>query len=209
MSIADHLAYSLERKDQEPNKRLANQLVANDDRAGVHEIVDLFDEHRPRRLLMDAMLTLAYIAETKPELIIPHTDFLLSKLKDPIERVGWGSMIALAHITPLVAEKLYKELPKVLDAMERQSVVGRDHGFKVLVKLYQVDEYANDLIHIIVEQISNAPSNQLGQYAERAMTALRANHKKLLIEALEMRREELTNEYHIRRIDKNLKKLYK
>jgi len=62
---------------------------------------------------------------------------------------------------------------------------------------------------LIQEQLMKAPSNQLGQYAERLIEVLNKKHLNSLIETLESRREDVTNEHHIKRLNKNLKKLYK
>ena len=208
MPISEKLAYSQKRKDQLPNKETARIVLDAEDRSAIQELCKLIDSDFPKRLKMDATLTLAYIAEEKPELLKSHTDFLIDKLQDPIERVGWGSMIALSHMSSQASGKLYDQLPAILDAMDRDSIVGRDHGFRILVSLYVIDSYQEDLHFIILEQLRKVRPNQLGQYTERYMGVIKPHHKKDLIAVLEEDRSDL-NEYHIKRLAKNLKKLYK
>ncbi len=209
MSISDQLAYSQGRKDQEPNKILAQGIADIEDTKRLIELITFIESKPHRRLQMDAALTVAYVGELNPEMLIPHVDFLIEKLKDTIDRVAWGSMIALSHISPLVLDQMYKHLPELLDAMDMGSIVGRDHGFKILVNLYREERYSSDMLFILLEQIRKAPSNQLGQYAERLIEVIKDEHKSELITVLEERGQDLTNEYHLKRLTKNLKKLYK
>ncbi len=208
MAISDHLAYSQGRKDQIPNKLLAQEITSTGDSERLIELIQFIESKPHRRLQMDAALTVAYVGDLLPKMLIPHVDFLIEKLKDPIDRVAWGSMIALSHVSPLVIDQMYERLPEILDAMDMGSIVGRDHGYQVLVNLYKEDRYVSDMIFILLEQIRKAPSNQLGQYTERLMKVIRDEDRPELVTALEERRLELTNEYHLKRLTKNLKKLY-
>lgn len=209
MSIQNQLAHSLGRKDQVPNKALAQSIADAEYMSGLNKLIQFIESGPIDRLQMDAMLAIAYVAEQKPQLVVDHVDFLISKLNDPINRVIWGSMIALAHMADLVSDKLFEALPKVIDAMDAGTVVTRDFGFRILVSLYKVEQFCDDVFYIISDQIILAPSNQLGQYVERMIPIVKVDHKKKLIAILEERNVDLTNKHHIKRLNKNLKKLYK
>lgn len=209
MSIQNQLAHSLGRKDQAPNKALAQAVADAEDVDGLKELIQFIETRPHKRLQMDGMLTIAYVAEQKPSLVVDHVDFLISKLNDPINRVIWGSMIALAHMSDAISDKLFEALPKVIDAMDAGTVVTRDFGFRILVSLYKLEQYCDDVFYTISDQIILAPSNQLGQYVERMIPVVKADHKRKLIAILEERKGDLMNEYHIKRLTKNLKKLYK
>ena len=208
MPISDKLSYGMGQRDQGPNKILAQEIADSEDRNAVKELKVLVTSQVYKRLRMDATLTLAYIGELRPEMLIDSVDFLLGILDDPIDRVGWGSMIALSHISSIATEKMYSELPRILDAMDAGGIVGRDHGYRILIDLYTVEKYRADLFYVLLEQIQKSPPNQLGQYTERLMVVLKKENTKELISALEERRTELTNEHHLKRLTKNLKKLY-
>lgn len=208
MPIQDKLAYSVGRKDQLPNRKLAQEIVESGDPAQIKELIAFMESKPSRRPLMDAALTLAYISECDPEMMVVHIGYLLQRLDHEVERVGWGSMIALAHLVKVAPDEIYEELPVVLEAMKRDSIVGRDHGFRILVELYAVEKYREDLLHIILEQLAIARPNQLGQYTERFMGVLAPQHASELIQTLEERKLDLTNPYHEKRLTKNLKKLY-
>lgn len=209
MPIQDRLAANLGRKDQAPNHELADAIVAANDKISLNELITLFDQEQDKRVLMDASLTIAYVAERSPELVVSKLAFLLDQLTHRINRVSWASMIALSHLAPLVLEELYRKLVTILDAMDQGGVVGRDHGFRILLSLYGEHRYSEDVFIIIIEQLVKAPHNQLGQYVERLMGVLRPSHKLKLVEVLMRLRSELDNEFHLKRLDKNLKKLCK
>ena len=210
MPIQDHLAYAHRRKDQEPNKLLARRIVESEDAAQqLQELIDFFDTKPHKEFQKDCALTLAWIAEIQPELVAPQATYLIGKLKDPINRVIWGSMIALSGIAHLVQPQLYKALPSILDAMDEGTVVTRDHGYRILMILYQNKAYREDVFLLVLEQLLQAPSNQLGQYTEKWMAVMEKNHVPQVIAVLEERRPEISDPHHLRRLTKNLKKLYK
>lgn len=209
MPIQDQLAYALKRTDQGPNKKVAKQLVDSDGQEGIKELISFIEGKPIKRAQMDAMLALAYACEMQPKLFTAHVDFFVSKLDDPINRVIWGSMITLNYIAHLVTHELFEALPKIIDAMDAGTVVTRDYGFKIMVTLYQDKGIQDDMFLLMQEQLMRSPSNQLGQYAEGLMEVLNKNHLKPLIDTLEERRNDVSNEHHIKRLNKNLKNLYK
>lgn len=209
MSIQDQLVFAQNRNDQEPNKRVAKQIVDAGDEKEVKELVSFIETRPKQRAQSDAILALAYIGDQAPHLLAGEVDFLIDQLKSSINRVIFGSMIGLSHIAHLKKETLYDSLPQIIDAMDSGTVVTRDYGYRIMITLYQEDTLRNDLFLLIQEQLMKAPSNQLGQYAERLMAVLNKSHLKPLIETLEGRKEDISNEHHIKRLTKNLKNLYK
>lgn len=207
--VKHRLSYSLGDKTQIPNKELAVEIANSENKNAINELEQLVVESDVKRIKMDAIMTLAYVAELNPKFMVASVDFFIGLLNHPVERVGWGSMIGLFHVAALSQLKVYDNLSKVLDAMERDSIVGRDHGFKILVILYQHNQLRDDVYYLMLEQIRKVRPNQLGQYAERMMEVVIDNHKLALIETLEEKRLELSNPYHLNRLSKNLKKLYK
>ncbi|MEM9341220.1 MAG: hypothetical protein AAGA66_20995 [Bacteroidota bacterium] len=209
MPIHHRLASCQGRRDQALNRQLALEIASSQDEGMLQELLLLFDTATEKRLLMEAILTIAYISEINPQLVASKVDFLIHQLNHQVSRVRWGSMMALSHLVTLHPEQIFQHVPEILTCMEKGSVVGRDYGFRILVTLYTYDHYAEDLFLIILEQLSGAPSNQLGQYTERLTFVLRGRHQPELIRVLEHLRGDLENEHHLRRLDKNLKKLYK
>ncbi|WP_436514947.1 hypothetical protein [Ekhidna sp. To15] len=209
MPIHDNLAYALDRNDQEPNKIVAKQIVDARDEKQVEEMVSFILNRPKQRAQADAILALAYVGELNPKLLSGQVDFLIEELKSPINRVIFGSMIALAHVAQLQKEKLFEALPQIIDAMDIGTVVTRDHGYRIMITLYQDSRFQADVFLLIQEQLMKAPSNQLGQYAERLIEVVNDSNINSLIETLEERRNDISNEHHIKRLNKNLKHLYK
>ncbi len=209
MSIQDQLAYAQERNDQEPNKLLANKIAISGGKNQVKELIDFIESRPKQRAQSDAILALAYVGELNPDLLSEQVDFLIKELKSPINRVIFGSMIGLAHIAHLQIEKLFGALPQIIDAMDAGTVVTRDHGYRIMITLYQDPRVQADVFQLIQEQLMKAPSNQLGQYAERLIEVVNKSHINSLIDILEERRNDVSNEHHVKRLNKNLKKLYK
>ncbi len=205
MPIQDFLSSAQGNRDQGPNHELADRIVAGE--FAVEELVEFFRTKPHRDLQKDAVLTLAYVAEQAPELITPYTDLLVDNLGSKINRVVWGSLIALAHITPKIPDEVFQHLPKVIDAMHASTVVARDYGFRILAIIYTSDQHREDVFPLVLEEVHLAPANQLGQYAERIMEVLEAEHRDTLRKVLEERREELSNPHHLKRLEKNLKRL--
>ncbi len=206
MAVQDFLSSALGQKDQAPNHQLARRIVAGEFSAG--ELVAFFETRPHPDEQKDAILTLAYVAEQSPDLMVPYVDFLLQNFHSKINRVVWGSMIALAHIASKIPDKMYQSLPAVIDAMHATTVVGRDHGFKILVVCYGQEKYREDVFALILEEILLAPSNQVGQYVERFIEVILPEHTDVLKKVLEELRKELTDPHHLRRLEKNLRKLH-
>ena len=209
MSIQDKLAFALDRNDQYPNRQVAESIVDTGGKKKVEELAAFVISQPGQRAQSDAILALAYVGELAPELLSDQAEFLIDQLDSPINRVIFGSMIGLAHIAHLQAEKLFDALPQIIDAMDTGTVVTRDHGYRIMITLYGKNRFQEDLFALIQEQLMKAPSNQLGQYIERLIPVLNKMHLNLLIETLEERQNDIVNEYHVKRLNKNLKKLYK
>ena len=62
MAIQEHLAYSLDRKDQEPNKNLAERIVNKGGEAQLQELVDFFLTQPHKEFQKDSVLTLAWVS---------------------------------------------------------------------------------------------------------------------------------------------------
>lgn len=205
MAIQDHLASSLGRKDQGPNHSLAEKIVAGDQ--DIQELVTFFKTKPHRDLQKDAIITIAYVSELDPRPVLPFFDLLTENLDSSISRVVYGSMMALSRIASLIPERIFEELPRIIDTMHGDSIVARDYGFRILTEMYAVPKYAEDVFPLAIEEIQLAPDNQLGQYVERLLPLLKEDHRSILRKILEARKEELQNPYHLKRLDKNLKKL--
>lgn len=209
MSVTGHFASSLGRNSQLPNKELARQIVASNDGNAVGEIMNLISNSPNTDLLADALKVLEMIGEKKPVLASPAFDVVLPLLLTKVNKIQWRAMTVLSTIAGFHQHTIFTQLGKILEIMDQGSVITRDSGFKILVALYVNPTYSNELAPLMLEQILAAPDNQLGQYAEKWMKVIRAEHAAALTMALESRRRDLTHPSHQKRIDKILLKLKK
>lgn len=207
MPIQDKLPYALGRKDQGPNKMLADEIVKGQE--SLKELVDFLESKPRKEFQKDAALTIGYVAEQAPQQVEPYFEVLIRNLDSKINRVVWASMISLFHISSGTKKELFDHLGIIIQRMDEGTVVTRDYGIRILMALYQEPSYREDCLPLILEQISMAPSNQTGQYTERFGAIVSPSHIEAFVQCLEEKLLELNNEHHIKRVKKTIKKLYK
>ena len=205
-NVINRLSSAMDRRDQGPNEAIAQEVVASGNPDLLQEVVQVILSNNPVRLKNDAVMVLMAISRIKPGILLEQTRLLISLLDSKSNRQVWGSMIALANMAPMVREDIKPYLAKILRAMDEGTVVTRDHGFTILTELYK-DDPSGDLLALINEQLLNAPPNQVGQYTEKFMEVVRKEDLSSFIATLEVRAQELTNEHHLKRLGKNLRKL--
>ena len=89
-----------------PNQELARELAARDDQAGIQEIADNL-ANKNKSVQSDCIKVLYEIGYLKPQLIAQYAEVFLGLLHSKINRMVWGSMIALATIARLQPEQLW------------------------------------------------------------------------------------------------------
>ena len=70
-------------------------------------------------------------------------------------------------------------------------------------------KYKKDIYPLVIEQLHNAPDNQLGQYAEKFLKVLNKDHQNSFEQILSSRQPYLEKDAHRKRIAKIQKKLWK
>ncbi|MBV6647646.1 MAG: hypothetical protein KI790_19465 [Cyclobacteriaceae bacterium] len=208
MDISSRLASSQNRRDQGPNKEFAEEIARTRDGQLLDELIFFLGQKPKVPLANDAVLVLTALSELAPEMLVEKVDFLVDTLQSNVSRQVFASMIALHNISDIRPQLLVPHLTLILDAMTT-SIVAKDHGFSILCSVYTIPEQQENILHLVMEQIFSAPPNQLGQYTEKFMVVVGSSHINDFREALLTRREELNNEHHLKRLDKNLKKLRK
>lgn len=205
-NVTDRFASALDRRDQGPNEAIAEEIARGATPDLLRDVTKVLESKANTRLKNDAVMVMMALSRIAPHFLEDHFDLLMKVLRSSSNRQVFGSMIALANLAPLKRRELRGHIPMILKAMDQGTVVTRDHGFTILTELYKEDQ-SGDLLSLINEQILKAPPNQLGQYTEKFMIVVRPGDIPALIEALEARAGELTNEHHLKRLGKNLKKL--
>lgn len=106
MSILPKLASAQGRKDEEPNKELARELVANDDIDGIREAAENL-RNKDRRIQTDCLSVLEQVGLLKPELIEDYAADFIELLFSKVNRLVWAAMINLALIADRKALEIF------------------------------------------------------------------------------------------------------
>ena len=206
MSVLPQLATRLGRRDEEPNKQLAQHIADNGDTAAVEELVQLL-QHKEKNIQSDSIKVLYEVGEKNPNLLAPHVQVFIQLLKSKNNRLVWGAMSALDAVATAKTDELYQNLTVILDAAARGSVITKDRANKILVQLARVPAYTPDALTLLIDQLKDAPLNQLPSYAEQTATVVTPSFKSELVRVLQVRLPEVEQESKRKRLEKVLKKL--
>src|SRR5580658_6598072 len=113
MTVLDKLASTIGRRDTEPNKDLAEQIVAKNDKAAIKELVVNLS-NKDKNIQSDCIKVLYEVGERKPELIAEYDKEFLELLSNKNNRLVWGAMTALDCIASINPKGIYKNLALIL-----------------------------------------------------------------------------------------------
>jgi hypothetical protein len=208
MLLIDKLATRLNRRDEEPNKQLAQTIAETNDAVAVKELISLL-YHKDRNIQSDAIKVLDETGKLKPDLVKPYIPELVKLLQHKNNRMVWGAMAALSAIAPEAPAILYDNLNAILDTAAIGSVITKDHAVKILTILAATPAYTDDCIALLLDQLKDAPVNQLPTYAENAATIVTPNYKPEMARVLTQRLPEVIQDAKRKRLIKVLQKLQK
>jgi hypothetical protein len=206
MSILNKLASSLDRRDEKPNQELAKQLSKSGDKKAIKELVDNLS-NKDKNIQSDCIKVLYEIGEQKAELIADYDKEFLTLLENKNNRLIWGAMTALDCIAGINPKSIYKNLNKILDASDKGSVITKDHGVSILIKLAAIKTYADNALTLLLAEFKTCPTNQLPMYAENAIPVIGDKYKKDFIKVLTSRLGDIEKDTKKKRVEKVIKKL--
>lgn len=205
MTVADRLAGAMDRRDEAPNVALAEDLAGKGDKAGIAELVQLVREGTPRQR-NDAMKVLYEIGARSPDLIGAYCPDFIHALGSKANRQVWGAMAALDTVAELRAAEIAAELPKVIEAADRGSVIAKDRCTSLLVKLAR-SGYAEKAVPILVDRLKDAAPNQFPTYAEETAAVITPEAKPGLLAVIRARLDGIVQKTKRERMEKLLAKL--
>ncbi|MGO4695319.1 hypothetical protein AB4Z50_13680 [Paenibacillus sp. 2TAB26] len=206
MTIIDKLASSLNRKDEGPNQELAKYIADRDDKGAVIELVDNL-HNNDKNIQSDCIKVLYEIGDLRPSLIAEYSKEFVTLLNHGNNRLVWGAMTALNAITLENPEVIYLSLEKIVDITGKGSVITKDQGVNILIKLCSIKPYADHAFTLLIEQLKKCPTNQLPMYAENAISIVNDNNKTLFIKTLSSRLGDIEKDTKRKRVEKLIKKL--
>jgi len=206
MSALEQLSTSLGRADELPNIALAERIVLEKDVPAVRELVEILNG-KDKALKSDALKALYEVGYRSPELIAPFIAQFKNLLANPDNRLVWGAMCAIDGIAVVKPDAVYMILPQIMAAVDRGTVITRDHAVKTLAKLAAQERFARTAMPLLLEQLRTAPLNQLPMYAELAAAVVLPQDTATMRTILESRLPELPTEAKKKRVEKALRRL--
>jgi len=206
VTVLNKLATALERKDEEPNIKLAIQISDENDVSGIKELVENLS-NKSKDIQNDCIKVLYEIGERKPTLLIEYTNEFLKLLSSKNNRLQWGAMTALSSIVLEIPQTIFDALPTILSAGEKGSVITKDQVVNTLIKLCSIEEYKERAFEYLIQQLQTSQTNQLPMYAERAMPIINQQNKQIFIMTLNARMNEIEKETKRKRVEKVINKL--
>lgn len=206
MTVIEQLASVQGRRDEAPNVELAARIVAAKDKGAVKELVALL-RHKSKDIQSDSIKVLYEVGEQAPSLIAGHAAAFIDLLEHKNNRLQWGAMTALDALTGEDPKRIYAALPAILKVADAGSVITKDHAVNILIKLCANKTYQKAAFSLLLEQLNDAPTNQLPMYAERAIPIINDSNKKPFIAVLTARLDEFDKESKRKRVEKVIKKV--
>ncbi|TAL38896.1 MAG: hypothetical protein EPN93_03455 [Spirochaetes bacterium] len=192
MTVLDKLASAQGRRDDEPNRELARAIAAKKDARAVAELAENLSNPE-KSIRGDCIKTLYEIGYVAPALIASHADAFIALLDSGDNRMVWGAMIALSTFAGIRASDLFKASERIVQAMEKGSVITVDAGVKVLAGVAAADVRSGARVFpLLLTHLANCRPKEVGQHAETVLVAVNAKNKKAFIETLEARIEHLS-----------------
>lgn len=206
MSIQPQLAASLGIPDEQPNIALAEAIAREHNSAAIRELISILNG-KDKALKSDALKVLYEVGYRAPDLIAPFIAQFKNLLTNPDNRLVWGAMCAIDGIATTKPDAVFLILPQIMAAVERGTVITRDHAVKTLTKLAAQERFARTAMPLLMEQLRTAPTNQLPMYAELVASIILPPDAPTMRAILEARLPELPSAAKKKRIEKALKKL--
>lgn len=205
MTVLDRLAGALERRDEQPNVALAEDIVARDDKAAIVELAEAV-RSGPARQANDALKVLYEVGARRPDLVGGQCPVFIEALKSSSNRQVWGAMTALDAVAEQRAETLVAELPAIIAAADRGSVIAKDHCNSILVKLARAG-YGDKAVPLLVERLKTAAPNQFPSYAEAMAPVIPPEDRPGFLAVLKARLGGIVQASKRKRVEKLMSKL--
>jgi hypothetical protein len=204
MSVITKLAGQQGRRDEEPNKNLAKELVEKQDVDGLEEIAqNLWNDDK--RIRSDCVSVLEQVGHLAPELIEPYCADFLRLLNSKNNRLVWGAMINLSLIADRKPQEIYAQFDDITQAIVQGSVITQDSGVKTLALVAAAGaEYNEAVFPFLLAHLQSCRPKSVPQYAESMMRAVTPDNKEKFMDVLDQRLVELSSSQQ-----KRVKRLFK
>jgi hypothetical protein len=205
MTVIDKLSSSLGRKDEGPNKKLAEQLLKKKDKKSIEEIASTLTNTDPK-IQKDCLSVFEYIGDASPNLISKYVDVLLDLTQSTQNSLVWGAMIALARMTNICAKEIFERIDEIIKATDAGSVITKDNGIKIMAKVSAANKgYEKKLYPLLLNYLKKCRPKSVAQFAESISETVNDSNQNEFVKVLEKRISSL-NKSQQTRVSKVLKK---
>ncbi|WP_053416245.1 hypothetical protein [Viridibacillus arvi] len=192
MTIVPKLASKLQRRDEEPNIELAQELVKDHNLEGIKEVIQNLS-NKDKGIQQDCIKVAYEIGEVKPELISEFTLTFINLLQSRNNRLVWGAMTALSTIVTMSSTIMMEHLEMIFSTMKTGSVITVDKGVLTLAKLASTSKENNERIFpFLLHHLETCRFKDLPQHAESTLIAVNNDNKEAFLTVLKRRENELT-----------------
>lgn len=138
MTIVSLLSSQVGEKTEEGNRFVAKECIQNP--TLLNEIKDGLTS-KDKALIGDCAEVFTKVAEEKPELVVPFTDYLLPLLSSKTTRIRWEAIHAISLITINIPKQIFLLLPKIKELIESdKSTIVRDYSVQAVCNYAEVGE---------------------------------------------------------------------
>ena len=194
-----------EKRQLRPASILGEDIVARRDMAAIAELAEAV-RAGPARQANDALKVLYEVGARDPALVGGQCPVFIEALKSSNNRKVWGAMTALDAVAERRADALVAELPAIIAAADRGSVIAKDHCNSILVKLAR-SGHADKAVPILVERLKTAAPNQFPTYAEEIAPVLTPEARPGFLALLRERIGSIVQESKRKRVERVMRKL--
>ncbi|MFE6167415.1 hypothetical protein ACFVP8_05965 [Viridibacillus arvi] len=192
MTIVPKLASKLQRRDEEPNIELAQELVNDHNLEGIKEVIQNLS-NKDKGIQQDCIKVAYEIGEVKPELISEFALTFISLLKSRNNRLVWGAMTALSSIATVSSTIMMEHLETIFSTIKTGSIITVDKGVLTLAKLASTSKENNERIFpFLLHHLETCRSKEIPQHAESTLVAANNDNKEAFLTVLKRRENELT-----------------
>ncbi len=205
MGIQENLAGAMERRDERPNVALAEEIAGRGDAGAVGSLIGLVGSGTARQR-QGALKVLYEIGEREPALIAPHAQVFLDLLASHTNRQVRGALQALETIAAQRADTIAAELPRILEAADKGSVIAKECCTTILVRLACAG-HSDAALPILIERLKSAAPNQFATYAEETATVVDEARKPGFMMVLRERFTRISEESKRKRVERLMRKM--
>jgi hypothetical protein len=195
-----------DRRDEEPNKSLAWELVEKRDHKGIEEIAENL-WNSDKNIQSDCASVLEEVGRLAPDLIADYVVDFLKLLSSKNNRLVWGGMIVLTMVADRKPRQVFDNRDTIVEAIKKGSVITRDNGIKTLAAVASVNEEYNEaLFPFLIGHLKSCRPKSVPQHAESIVRAVTPDNQGQYIDVLKARFDTLSSSQQ-RRVRKLLRAL--